>query len=109
MSQLAHEADVVASTAAGPRPVSPLPSVSRGRPSPSARPLATPTEGLDHEALARLQVSGGAISNMGLASAFLAASEGSPVRMTHVHQAALDECAKQGKAITPGEVEGWLA
>jgi len=72
-------------------------------------PAATPTEGLDHEVLARLQVSGGAIANMALASAFLAASEDAPVRMTHVHQAALDECAKQGKAITPGELEGWLA
>jgi hypothetical protein len=72
-------------------------------------PVATPTEGLGPDVLARLQVSGGAIANIALASAFLAASEGSPVRMTHVHQAALDECTKQGKAITPGELEGWLA
>ena len=72
-------------------------------------PAATPTEDLDVHALARLQVSGGAISNMASASAFLAAAEGSPVRMAHLHQAALDECAKQGKTITPGELHGWLA
>ena len=35
-------------------------------------------------------------------------SEDSPVRMAHVHQAALDECTKQGKAIVPSELEGWL-
>jgi SpoVK/Ycf46/Vps4 family AAA+-type ATPase len=72
-------------------------------------PVATPTNGLDFAVLAQLQVSGGSIRNVALASAFLAASEDSPVRMAHVHQAALDECTKQGKAIVPSELDGWLA
>lgn len=60
-------------------------------------PSLAPTEGLDAERLARLNVAGGNIRNIALQAAFLAASEGQPVRMQHIAHAAHIEYAKLEK------------
>src|SRR5687767_13197597 len=54
-------------------------------------PVETPTEGLDVEALARLNVAGGNIRNIALNAAFLAAEEGTAVGMGHILRAAQSE------------------
>jgi hypothetical protein len=73
-----------------------------------AFPAGTPAEGLDFDKLARLNVSGGAIRNIALAAAFLAADAGGPVRMCHLLHAARAECAKLEKAMTAAEIGGWV-
>jgi hypothetical protein len=70
-------------------------------------PARTPTEGLDHEKLARLNVSGGNIRSIALNAAFLAADAGEPVRMTHLRRAAACEYAKLEKHLTDAEIGGW--
>ncbi|HEB98831.1 MAG TPA: ATP-binding protein, partial [Thiotrichales bacterium] len=71
-------------------------------------PPETPTEGLDVQKLARLNVAGGNIRNIALNAAFLAAEAGEPVRMAHILQAARTEYAKLEKSLTGTEIEGWL-
>lgn len=73
-----------------------------------AFPATTPTEGLDVARLARLNVSGGNISNIALGAAFLAAEAGEPVRMRHLLDAARDECGKLEKPLTEAEIGGWV-
>ena len=70
-------------------------------------PTDTPTEGLDVEKLARLNVAGGNIRNIALYAAFLAADTGEPVRMAHLLRAARVECAKLEKPPTEAEIGGW--
>ena len=70
-------------------------------------PPATPTEGLDVEKLARLNVAGGNIRNVALNAAFIAAGAGQPVRMEHLLRAARAEYAKLEKPLTDAEVAGW--
>jgi SpoVK/Ycf46/Vps4 family AAA+-type ATPase len=70
-------------------------------------PRETPTEGLDLHRLARLNLSGGHISNIALTAAVLAAETGSPVRMAHVAAAARSEYAKLEKPLTEAEIGGW--
>ena len=70
-------------------------------------PPATPTEGLDEEILAQLNVAGGSIRNIAMNAAFLAADAGEPVRMGHVLQAARGEYAKLKKDLSPTEIRGW--
>lgn len=70
-------------------------------------PVRTPTEGLDVERLARLNVSGGHIRNIALAAAFLAADTGEPVRMPHLLAATRTEYAKLEKSLTEAEVRDW--
>ncbi|HET7269596.1 MAG TPA: hypothetical protein VFI90_00790, partial [Rubrobacter sp.] len=70
-------------------------------------PADTPTEGLDVNKLARLNVAGGNIRNIALQSAFLAADEGEPVRMAHLLRAAYTEYAKLEKPLTELEIGGW--
>ncbi len=70
-------------------------------------PKETPTEGLEVDRLARLNVSGGHIRNIALAAAFLAADDGAPVRMDHVRRAAESEYAKLDRSLTEAEVGGW--
>ena len=70
-------------------------------------PQATPTEGLDEEKLAQLNVAGGTIRNIAMNSAFLAADGGEPVGMEHVLRAAKGEYAKLKKDLTPSETRGW--
>jgi SpoVK/Ycf46/Vps4 family AAA+-type ATPase len=70
-------------------------------------PLATPTEGLDPEKLAWLNVAGGNIRNIALQAAFLAADAAQPVQMAHLLRAARTEYAKLEKTLTPAEIDGW--
>jgi len=71
-----------------------------------AFPEATPSEPLDIQALARLNVTGGNIRNIALNAAFLAADAGDSVRMEHVIRAARAEYAKRGKHLSAAELKG---
>jgi hypothetical protein len=73
-----------------------------------AFPPATPTEGLDPAKLAALSVAGGNIRNIALGAAFLAADDGTPVRMEHLLRAARAELAKMEKPVSAAEVAGWV-
>jgi hypothetical protein len=70
-------------------------------------PSDTPTEGLDVDELARLNVPGGNIRNIALNAAFLAADAEEPVRMMHLLRAARTEYAKLEKPLTDAETGGW--
>jgi len=70
-------------------------------------PPETPTQGLDPEKLARLNVTGGVIRNIALQAAFLAAEERASVGMHHVLGAARSEYAKLDKPLTDVEIRGW--
>ncbi|HEU4452503.1 MAG TPA: ATP-binding protein [Longimicrobium sp.] len=72
-----------------------------------AFPAAVPTEALEPEKLARLNVAGGNIRNIALGAAFLAAGEGAPVRMAHLLRAARGEYAKLEKPLVDSETRGW--
>jgi AAA+ superfamily predicted ATPase len=71
-------------------------------------PSDTPTEYLDVEKLARLNVAGGNIRNIALNAAFLAAEKGEPVRMMHLTCAARSEYTKLDKTLTGNETKGWI-
>jgi len=70
-------------------------------------PSATPTQGLDVDRLAQLDLAGGAIHNIGMNAAFHAADEDGPVRMQHILTAARGEYAKLAKPLTEAELKGW--
>ncbi len=70
-------------------------------------PEDTPTDGLDEQRLARLNVTGGNIRSIALGAAFMAADEGAPVRMSHLLRAARAEYAKIEKPLTDAEAGGW--
>jgi ATPase family associated with various cellular activities (AAA) len=70
-------------------------------------PPRTPAKDLDFPRLAQLTVSGGSIRNIALAGAFLAAEEGCPLQMRHIHAAARTEYLKLERTLTPSEVQGW--
>jgi SpoVK/Ycf46/Vps4 family AAA+-type ATPase len=70
-------------------------------------PAETPTEGLDVDELARLNVTGGVIRNIALHAAFLAVEAGEPVRMNHLLRAARGEYAKLERPLTGAEIRGW--
>jgi hypothetical protein len=70
-------------------------------------PLGAPTEGLDLGKLARLNITGGNIRNIALNAAFLAAAEGTPVRMSHLRHSTRNEYAKLDKPLTEAELGGW--
>jgi hypothetical protein len=72
-------------------------------------PRAVPTEGLDWERLARLNVAGGHIRNIAMNAAFLAADEGEPVGMRHLLQAARGEYAKLEKPLSDAEIGRWVS
>jgi len=69
-----------------------------------AFPADTPTEGLDPVALARMQVSGGAIRSIALGAAFAAAEAGTPVGPAQVLHAARVEYAKAERTLTDAEM-----
>ena len=69
-------------------------------------PAQTPTEALDVQKLARLNVAGGHIRNIALNAAFLAADRGHPVGMAELRAAAQTEYAKLEKPVT-AEVRDW--
>jgi SpoVK/Ycf46/Vps4 family AAA+-type ATPase len=71
-------------------------------------PAATPTEGLDHVKLARLQVAGGNIRNIALNAAFHAAEDGRPVTMAHLLRAAHAEAGKRDRPLSDAEKRGWV-
>lgn len=71
-------------------------------------PISTPTNGLDVERLAKLNVTGGNIRNIALNAAFLAADEGEPVSMMHLLHATHSECARLEKPLTEAEIGGWV-
>ncbi len=71
-------------------------------------PRATPTEDLEIKKLARLNITGGAIRNIALQAAFLAADSNEPVTMSHLLRAARSEYDKLEKPLTETEIGGWL-
>jgi hypothetical protein len=71
-------------------------------------PTQTPTEGLDAQQLARLNVAGGNIRNIALNAAFLAAAANQPVRMSHLKRAANTEYAKLERLLSESETGGWV-
>jgi SpoVK/Ycf46/Vps4 family AAA+-type ATPase len=71
-------------------------------------PATTPTEGLDFDKLARLNVTGGNIRNIALNAAFLAADAEEVVRMRHLAQAVRSEYAKLEKPVVESEIGGWV-
>jgi hypothetical protein len=69
-----------------------------------ARNLAgTPVEALDHDHLARLNLTGGSIHNVALNAAFLAARSGTPVTMSLLFDAARTEFRKLEKPVNEGD------
>jgi len=72
-----------------------------------AFPARTPVAGLDHRKLAQLNVAGGAIHNIALNAAFIAAEKELPVGMVHLLSAARVEGSKRERPITEVEVRGW--
>jgi ATPase family associated with various cellular activities (AAA) len=73
-----------------------------------AFPSTAPTEGLNSRKLAQAQLAGGNIRNIALNAAFLAAEEGSPVRMTHLLDASRSEARKMERPLSDHETRGWL-
>jgi ATP-dependent 26S proteasome regulatory subunit len=73
-----------------------------------AFPQATPTEGLDFDRLARLNVAPGNIRSIAVNAAFLAAAQRDAVEMRHLHEAAVLECRKLERPVTSAELGGWL-
>lgn len=67
-------------------------------------PHNTPREGLEMDKLARLNISGGNIRNIALNAAFIAADEGTPVRMSHISRAARSEYNKLEKPLNNTEL-----
>ena len=72
-----------------------------------AFPAKTPVQGLQFDRLARLHASGGAIRNIALNAAFLAADAGEPVTMAHVLGATRIESLKMERPLTDAEIRGW--
>ena len=70
-------------------------------------PAQAPTSDLDLDKLARLNLPGGNIRNVALNAAFLAADEGSAVRMDHLLTSAQHECGKLDKQLSKAEIGGW--
>ena len=69
-------------------------------------PAPTPTECLDLERLARLNLPGGNIRNIALNATFLAANELAPVCMSHLLRATRTEYAKLERPLTDVEIGG---
>ncbi|HEY2736468.1 MAG TPA: AAA family ATPase, partial [Polyangiales bacterium] len=62
-------------------------------------PAPTPLGALDHDRLARLNISGGVIRSIAINAAFLAADAGEPVGMEHLQHAVRDEYQKLEKPL----------
>jgi hypothetical protein len=71
-------------------------------------PTSTPTEGLNLEKLAGLNLSGGNIRNLALNAAFFAADAGEAVQMKHLAAAAQGEYAKLEKPLSESDLGGWV-
>jgi hypothetical protein len=70
-------------------------------------PPQTPTDSLQSDLLARLNMTGGNIRNIALNAAFLAAESGGAVEMAHLLQAARMEAIKIERPLSSIEVRGW--
>lgn len=82
----------------------PFPDVAeRKRMWERAFPSETITEGLDHERLARFELTGGSIHNVAVNAAFLAAQTAEPVTMPLVLKAARNEFRKLDKPINEAD------
>jgi hypothetical protein len=73
-----------------------------------AFPPNTPTDTLDFQKLARLNVAGGGVRNISLNAAFLAAEAGEKLGMRHLLAAAHADRAKQDRQVADNETRGWL-
>ena len=73
-----------------------------------AFPVATPTDHLAFDKLARLQASGGQIQNMALGAAFLAAADGGAVTMAHVLNAVRTDGTRFDRPVSDTETRGWV-
>lgn len=71
-------------------------------------PTVLPTAELNYRQLAKLNVAGGTIRNIALGAAFLAAAEGTPLSMGHLHAAAQREFMKLERPLPLTEVKGWV-
>ncbi len=71
-------------------------------------PRNTPTQKLNFERLAQLEVSGGNVRSIALNAAFNASSDQVAVSMGYLHEAALEELRKLKRLPRPGEFDGWL-
>jgi hypothetical protein len=71
-------------------------------------PADAPTESLDLDALARLELAGGSIVTVAVNAAFSAAAEDDPIRMSHLAAAARAELAKLDRLVRDGDFESWL-
>ena len=71
-------------------------------------PAQTPAEDLDPVRLSSLNMPGGNIRNIALNAAFLAADEHSPVRMSHILEAARMEALKAGRPLVESEIRRWV-
>jgi len=71
-------------------------------------PEQTPTDGLNIERLAQLNVTGGNIRSIALNAAVLAADAGEAVRMEHIFSATQTEYIKLGALLTSSETRGWF-
>jgi hypothetical protein len=71
-------------------------------------PATVPREGLDLDKLARLNLSGGHIRSIALNAAFIAASNGQPVHMSHLKSAAIAEYAKLERAVPRADLRDWV-
>jgi hypothetical protein len=70
-------------------------------------PAAAPISGLDFGRLARLNVAGGAVRNIALNAAFLAADAEEAITMCHLLAAAHVESAKLDRPLSETETRGW--
>jgi len=70
-------------------------------------PERTPTDPLDFDRLAQLNIPGGIIRNIATHAAFLAADEAAAVGMPHILRASKVEYAKLDKPLTTSEIGGW--
>jgi hypothetical protein len=88
----------------------PFPDVSsRRRIWRTVFPQVTRVEGVDFDALARLEIPGGNIQNIALNAAFLAAAEGDVIRMEHLLGATRREYAKINKLVSAAEFGAYHA
>lgn len=72
-----------------------------------AFPPQTPTENLNYNQLAQLEIPGGNIKSIAMNAAFIAAEAGEPIQMTHLSVAAQGEYLKNGTVLTGVDLDNW--
>ena len=70
-------------------------------------PPQLPTQELNFDLLARLNIPGGNIRNIALNAAFLAADQDTALQMGHLLAAVKTEYSKLEKTLTDTEIRGW--